>query len=1115
MERLLDRILTDGLDIDRFLIITYTRAAANELRSRIQAALQKRLSKDPSNRQLRRQLLLCPQAQIGTIHAFCSGILRENAQLCAIRPDFRQMEEREQKVLRQEVLDALMQERYRQMQPEFALLVDTLGAGRDDSALMKLVQATYDSLQSHTDPDGWASAQLAQSAFTGDAGETVWGSLLLQEGILTADYWLGQLRALLRDVEADDAMSAKCAVGVRDMIAAADGFRHAMSLGWDAAAACEPAYPRTRPSYRGIKEHPLYPRYTGVWDDCKKQLKRVREVFDANSQELSQDCAAVKPITDALLLLVRDFSAAYDAEKRQRGVLDFSDLEHLALHLLTEGGTPTELAREISQRYEEILVDEYQDCNRVQDSIFTAVSRNGQNIVMVGDVKQSIYRFRLADPTIFLRKYAAYQDEPAPGMGRRILLSENFRSDPGVLAAVNETFRNLMSPALGEMPYGDREALRPGTEKPGDPEALSVFVKEYGDGDRLTMEADAVADHVLNLLHSGMTVEGRALEPGDIAILLRSTRGRDSVFAEALGRRGISAVCLKAADSLRSRPAALWALSLLELIDNPRQDIPLITALRCPVFHFTEDRLAQIRCYDREGCFFDALTAAASTEQDCADVLLQLRDWRELSRERTVDDLLELLCVRLHLPALAEAAEAGSSADLELLADYARSFARTGAADLYSFVTQLREAESLGSGLTTAPAAGGGVIITTIHGSKGLEYPVVILADLMHQFNQQDLTAPLLCHSELGIGAWYTDRKRGIRYATLPRLAIARKLKTEALSEEMRVLYVAMTRPKQKLALFLSVPDREKARDKYAGGTLPLPAQLLEEDRCPGDWLLRLSLALEESGGWVWKHPPKAPVPAASEPEAAEPEAEEALVTEVRQRLRWRYTHMEDTMLPSKLTATTLRDTFSAVEAEDAAMPLPQQKPITRYDAGDFRPPAFLSDAEGLSPSEKGTAVHLAMQYADLRLCTTPEGAAEALRKLGELRLLTPRQLEAVSPEKLMRFVVSPIGRAMLGGNLHREFKFSLLADASELLGKGDGQVLLQGVVDCWTETGDGICLVDYKSDRVTTSSQAARAAEYAPQLRAYALALSRITGKPVIRKTLWFFATDSAVDVE
>ena len=1111
VERLLLRIAQGG-DLDRFLIITYTRAAAAELRGRILTALRERLRTEASSH-LRRQLLLLPQAKIGTIHSFCSAVLRENAQLLDIRPDFRLLEGAEERVLRKETLQDVLAGRYEDMTSGFQALVDALTGGESDRALNDVVLDTYDAVQSHPDPEGWLAEQMASTVSFEDAGETPWGRALLEKSRRVTAFWLGRMEEALDSLRGSPKAEAGYGPSLRTTLDDMEEFSLALARGWEGAAACEPIrFPPLR-GYKGVGDDPAAVRAKNRRDACRAAMEKIEGFFAEDSAAHAEDMAAVSPVTGELLALVRDFSLAYAEEKRRRGALDFSDLEHLALQLLTEEDrkTPSPLGRELSRRFDEILVDEYQDCNRVQDRIFFAVSDGGNNVTMVGDVKQSIYRFRLADPSLFLRKYDSYRDEPAPGEGKRILLPENFRSDGGILEPVNAFFSAVMSRELGELDYGEREALHPGPEAGCSEEAFRLFVTEPGPGDE--PEEEAVAGYVAWLLQSGMTVpdrEGpRPLRPGDIAILLRSAKGRDGAYAEALKGREIPAVCLKSTDDLEDRPEVGWALSLMQIIDNPRQDIPLLTALRSPVFRFDEDRLAQIRCFRRKGPYYDALKAAAETEEDCRDMLAALSRWRARSAQVPAEELLSELCAETGLRALAEAREPGSAANLDSLIAAAHDYAQNGRADLYSFIACLREArDPKKASVTARPGGGEGVTITTIHGSKGLEYPVVILADLMRRFNLRDTTRPLLVHPDLGVGVRRTDRERGITYTTLPRLAIAEQLRSESLSEELRVLYVAMTRARQHLALFCRVKDLEKARASYETGSgLPLPPEELEKAACPGAWVLTASLALGGQGPWAWRSPPSG--------ESLAPAAEEEVSGEAvdpalfRARLDWRYGRSADTRLPSKLTATSLRSSFAAVEAAEGASQLRRR----RYGPEDFPPPE-LGERKGLKPAEKGSAMHLALQYADLDRCVTSEGAAQALAELEERRLLTKQQCAAVDPEKLRAFCVSEAMEALRKGKLHREFKFSLLAPAKEFLGEGEGETLLQGVVDLWSELPEGILLLDYKTDRVTPQTQADRAKEYEPQLRAYAWALERITGKKVLRRMIWFFATGQTAEV-
>ena len=1176
VERLLDRILRDGCDVDRFLLITYTRSAAAELRSRIQEALSRALAADPKNRQLRRQLSLVGRTGISTIHSFCSSLLRENASLPGLRPDFRQMDEGEEAVLRGNVLDALLEARYGEMTPEFRLLADTMGAGVDDAALKAVTLDTYDAVQAHPDPEGWLRAQWEAPVPAGDAAETPWGALLLRSARRSTAFWLRRLRSARASLRNEEALEAAYAPSLEGSVASLEGFLAALDEGWDAACAYGGiAYPPLGRK-KGLGDHPLALETKALRKRCKERMEKVTALFETDSAGHNEDFRAVRPVTDALFRLVADFSRAYGEEKRRRGVMDYGDLEHLALRLLTDGeGNPTPTALEVSGRYEEILVDEYQDCNRVQERIFRSISREGRNITMVGDVKQSIYRFRLADPSLFLEKYALYRDEPAPGEGRRILLRENFRSDAGILRGVNQLFSRLFSKELGELEYGEAEALLPGpgaAEEPGSFELRLLETRESP----LETEAEAVALRIRRLLDEGIRVkEGsgdRPLEAGDIAILLRSARGRDRYYAAALEKRGIPSVCRKTGDSLTERREVVWALSLLQIIDNPRQDIPLIAALRSPVWGFTADRLAALRAGHREGCLYDCLADKREEDPLFARVLEDLAAFRLLAEDLPADRLLTELYARTGLCAAAEAREKGSSLWLEELSRCARDLGAAGCRGLFRFVQRLREAEEKqAGGVKTGSVLGGGVKITTIHDSKGLEYPVVILADLMRQFHREEDGSPIRIHPELGAGPLRRDLSRGIVYRTLPRLAVVEQLRREALSEELRVLYVAMTRARQKLLVFLRCRDRVTELTKLGlWAEEPIEPQALADCANMGEWIAIAALAQGQAGPWALE---AAELPQAGEeagdtaPQtsgetvSAPGEDMEALEAELRQVLAWRYPYEADTRLPSKLTATALRETVRQAEAAEGAEALvpaagapssvasgdsfPQGKPFPppspvppqrlpspggRWreapDEGDdrqapgappspLRLPSFLGETRGLSAAEKGTALHLAMQYARPENCLTREGAAAELEYLREKRFLRPEQTEAVDPGKLSAWYASPLGRRTRAAlNVHREFKFSLLAPASLLDPAGRGSTLLQGVVDCWAEEPDGLLIIDYKTDRVTRETQGARAAEYAPQLSAYAWALREITGKNVKAAYVYFFATGTAIPI-
>lgn len=1146
-------------DIDRFLIITYTKAAAGELRGKIAEELGRRLADTPRDRHLRRQTTLVYKAEIKTVHGFCSTLIRENAHLLNVSPDFRVADEGEGEVLKRRALDLVMEERYETL-PEtdaFYRLVDTLSAGRDDARLVEIVLDTHTKLQSHPYPGRWLRARLEELRVdpSADAGETPWGRLLLEDAGRQAAYWRGEMARAGGCIAGDPALAKAYGESFSETIDALDRFARALAKGWDAAAAQgDIPFPRLG-SVRNFGDKALLERIKNVRTRCKQRMGKVTGLFADGSRALLSDLAEACPVVEALFSLTEAFDAAYRREKERRILLDFADLEHLAVRALLdeETGAPTELARTLGQRYQEIMVDEYQDTNAVQDLIFTALSREGRNLFMVGDVKQSIYRFRLADPSIFLAKYRTFAPYEAakPGQPRRILLSRNFRSRKEVLEAVNFLFRNIMSTEFGEMDYTGDEALYPGAEFPqgGDCRVeLRVIDLAAPEGEdpeeeppeRAETEARYAASRIDALLREGFSVFDKDLgrlrpcAPGDIVILLRAPGAVLQYYVRALGERGIPCQAEGGEDFLASVEVTV-ALHFLALLDNARQDVPLVSVLRSPVFGFSPDALAEIRAAAPEEDFYGALEAAAGTREDCRAFLEELAALRSRAPDLRTDGLIWQLYNRFNLLGVFGALPGGEGrqANLIMLYEHARRFERAGHRGLFAFMNYVGRLRETGRGLAPPNKQGGGdaVRIMSIHKSKGLEFPVVLLMGLSKPFNRADLIKPILVHPRLGVGPRLVDPERMVEYPTLPRRAVERQLDLEMRAEELRLLYVAMTRAKEKLILCCTLPNAAAALGKLAmDSRCPMEPQVLAAAPSMAGWILPAAMArpdgaplrsaagvpLEEYGGdpgpaWdmavvdgrglagperVRRDAPAAPKPE-GEPEVAP------------QALFFRYPHRAAADLPSKLTATELKGRQLDREAAEDA-PQPFRKHV-------FHRPRFAALARGLTAAERGTALHLAMQHIRFHRTGSPEAVAAELSRMEKTGLLTPGQAKAASPEKIAALFASPLGaRLRAAGALHREFKFSILVPAEDYFPEAAGEtVLLQGVVDCWLEEPEGLAVVDFKTDRIAPGQEAERAQVYRNQLEAYGRALGELTGKPVIEKLLYFFETDTAVALE
>ena len=1152
VERLLARV-EEGADVDRFLVITYTKAAAAELRSRIVEELSDRLALRPSDGHLRRQATLVYKAGISTIHAFCAQLLRECGHLLDLDPDFRLCDEGEAGILMLRALNDVLDRRYESMEADFAQLVDTMSAGRDDARLVQIVLDIRGRTQAHPNPTVWLQEQERTFALEGvtDPLQTPWGKLLLVDAAGQAAYWRRRMEEARDLCERDANLLANYGDSVAQTAQALQQFEEAADRGWDAARALLPIPFPTVGRKKMVDDPAAVERVKAIRTACKKRLEKLEDWFADSGDDLLADLRTVYPAMRGLFALVRDFEAAYAAEKARRGLVDFSDLEHMAVKLLVgEDGQPTELARQWSTRYDEIMVDEYQDTNEVQNAIFSALSRDGTNLFMVGDVKQSIYRFRLADPTIFLGKYRSFKPYTEAGEGeeRRVILSRNFRSRPEVLEGCNDLFRAVMSVPFGEMEYSDDQALYPGAPFP--PDSTYCVELDALDGDidgeegaekvsRDLLEARFAARRIRELLDQNFSVsdgEGgtRPVRPSDMVILLRSPNTVLRHYARALGERDILWEAEGGGDFFGSTEISV-ALSLLQIVDNPRQDVPLISVLRSPVYGFSADRLAQIRAASPDTDFYAAL--AADDGEDSRAFLAELDDLRFGSGDESCHQLLWHIYDRTNLLGIFGAMEEGETrqGNLLALAELARQFEGAGHKGLFRFLTYLTRLRENGNSLTPpAPGrAGGGVRIMSIHKSKGLEFPVVLLCGLARRLNREDMSRPILFHPKLGVGPKGLDVERGIEYPTLARMAVARQLEREMMAEELRLLYVAMTRAKEKLILSVALTGGGRDLEKLAGDAGdPVDPQVLLSCQSVGQWVLLHALCRPEAGALRRAAGQDVAVPAApfgpewdirfvdggplaqttphrwaAPTQAAEQEtgAGEALA----HRLRWTYPHGAEVAIPSKLTATQLKGRALDEEAAEEA-PRPAR-------SLSFGRPRFAAEEMGLTAAQQGTALHQVLQYIDFEKAETVEGVRAEIARLVEGQYITPQQGEAVDPAPIAAFFQSDLGQQLLSSvSLRREFKFSILEPASRYYpqaGEGE-QVLFQGVVDCYYETLEGITVVDFKTDRVTKRSVAERAEHYRPQLEAYSRALEEITGRRVIRRVLWFFSLNQSVDL-
>jgi ATP-dependent helicase/nuclease subunit A len=1111
----------DAANLDEFLIITYTKAAAAELRGKIAKKLNERIAQDPQNRHLQQQLQRLYLTKISTVHSFCTDVLREYAYKLELPSDFRMADENECRQLRDMVMESLLDEAYQSVDPDFLAFVDTQGLGRTDQLVGEIIEKVYNSALCHLDSEAWLDGCVENARVTdlNDAAQITWGRYLMEDLFAYLDRQIASLEQCIRLGDCEEL--SKPVTLLRDTVFQLQHLRASQS--WDEIVSRKHINYGTLTFPKKFPDKELTERMKAVRNGCKDGLaKKLRAFADESAQvlqDLEQSTAAVRGMVD----LVRQFKNRYDTAKRHLRVMDFSDLEHRTLDLLLgkRRTGATSAAHEIGSRYREIMVDEYQDSNAVQDAIFSALTTKRNNLFMVGDVKQSIYQFRLADPGIFLEKYAAYApvEQATAGEGRKVLLSSNFRSGWAVLNASNDVFRYCMSPAVGGLYYGQEEALSEGIPHIplGEPEvefhALSTGEDTYAE------EAEYVAQQILELLggehHVRDGKELRRITADDIVILLRSPGSAGRYFKNALERRGIRCTSGGGNDLLKTREIGTLR-SLLQTISNPHQDIPLLAALMSPLFGFTADDLARIRSGNRHCSVFDALQADDSGKT--GRFLETLSQLRLDARTKTLAQLLESIFAMTNMDAIFAAMEDGEvrQANLQAFYQLAVDFENGMRRDLSQFLDHLDAFDEKGL-KTDGESASGAVTIMSIHKSKGLEFPVVFLSNLSRGFNMESLNAQVLCDKELGLGLSCVDRKNRVRYPTISRRAIGVKAKAESISEELRVLYVAMTRAKDRL--IMTYASKRLAKD-IAELALRMDLShrelLTGEVSCPGEWVLLTALQRTEAGELfalggkpenttlgdpVWRICVRETELSAAETEdrVSAPSLPKGVEEQLRQSLAFRYGYLAATMAPSKQTATQRKGRIKDEEAAEGT-----SEPVVYKRT--WRKPSFVE--KKTQSKDRGSAIHAALEHIRYDACTSEDSIRREISRMADSGFLTPEQASLVDVSMLGAFFATPMGKRLgMEKNVLREFKFSILDEGESYGAELSGEkVLLQGVVDCAIVEEDGIIVLDFKTDRVTEEDLELRVAHYRPQVEAYAQALSRIFEKEVKESYLYFF---------
>ena len=1138
---LVDRLLsylTDPVapaNIDDFLIITYTKAAAAELRIKIANKLSEKIVEDPNNRHLQRQMQRLYMTQISTVHAFCTEIIREFSYRLDISGDFRVAEENECIALQSVVLEQLLDECYENAleDPDFCAFLDTQGLGRDDRKVPELILQVYKSAICHLDPEKWLDwcVSVNDLSRVSDVSQTVWGRYLISDLHETLKLHIGALNNCI-SLSAQNGMLEKVTALLASTVAQLERLRGCGT--WDEIVAAKDIDYGKLSFPKKCEDVALTERIKAVRNACKDGIAKKLKPFSNTSEKELADLETTAQSARGLIALTRRFMDHYRKKKLSRRLLDFSDLEHITLDLLlgTKRTGPTAVAEELSHRYREVMVDEYQDSNAVQDAIFSAITNTKNNCFMVGDVKQSIYRFRLADPEIFLKKYDEYvpAELAGPGQGRKVMLSKNFRSAEPVIEAVNDVFRTCMSKSVGGLIYGEDEKLEAGKQHICGNEAEIELYAVDADEDSCEEEANFVAGRVSELLDGTHSVRDgdvfRTITPEDIVILLRSPGSSGAVYAKALAKKGIRCNFGGSIDILKTEEVQILR-GILQIIDNPLQDIPLITVLSSRVFGFSADMLAKIRSLHSGGNFYRAV--CVSEEPKAAAFIATLNKLREVARLCTLPQLLQEIFFETGIDSIYAAMQDGKmrTENLQSFCQLVSGFDAGGVKSLDRFLIHLEGLDEKGVMGAGEDASGGAVTLMSIHRSKGLEFPVVFLCGLSRRFNREDAYEQVLCDRELGLGLYCVDTQNRVRYPSVAKRAIAAKILADGLSEEMRVLYVAMTRPKDRLIMTYAARNLPDILSKMAYRMdVSDPLLMTKEVGCPGRWVLLTALRRSEAGALFQigaypdnrttnKYPWFICVVNGTDNTAAETREEpvlkqeisDALIRKLKDTLSMRYPHTAATAIPSKLTATQLKGRIKDNEAA-------QEAGEWSVHRRNWRKPSFISGSA--TGRDYGNAIHGAMQYIRYAACIDRDGICGEIDRLVRDGYISSDQAAMINVDALLHFFGTDLGKKLVAGTeVIREFKFSVLEDASVFdLGADGEKILLQGVVDCALLEDDGIVVIDFKTDSVTEETLWQKVDYYREQVGIYAAALTKIYEKPVKASYLYFFSANKIVQL-
>lgn len=1168
VERIINKIIQEKIDIDNILVVTFTNAAASEMRERILNAIYKIIDNEEANddktlNHLQRQITLLNKANICTIDSFCLDVIRNNFFEIEISPNFRIGDTAEIDLLKQEVLEKIFEEKYENHDTNFEKLIKTYTSYRDDTPLKDLILKIYTYIESNPFPLKWLNNQIEKFNITDikqDFSKTAWGEILLKHMKEEIEDGIKKLKSEERRLSVEkelEAFERVISSDIQQLEMVSSNLEN-----WDKAFLLANKVEFLKWPVSKKITNPEKDNAKSVRDKVKKNFVLKKDkIFTSNLEEANIDLQKMYEILVKLKELIIDFDEEFKKSKKEKNIVDFSDIEHLALKILIKENQgkieSSEIAKKYQEKFTEIAIDEYQDSNLVQEYILTSISR-GDNIFMVGDVKQSIYKFRQAMPDLFLSKYKTYseifQQEPSQmenfpkrtvHNGKKIKLFKNFRSRKNVLDFTNMIFENIMGQELGEIDYTEEEYLNLGANYKESNENLITEInilditeeedrkeenevpnynqediqnetqEEQEKVEDIELEAKYVAKKIRDLLDSGFQIydnkkeEFRKIEFKDIVILLRSTKNKANIFEKELTLQNIDVYSDTSSEYLESYEIQV-IMDLLKIIDNPYQDIPLVHVMLSSIGMFTDDDLLEIRLCDQYDDFYTAmLKARLSVKEELKEkieiFLEKIESFRNKNKYMDLDELIWTIYEETGFLNYVALMPNGNlrTANLKMLFERAKQYESASFKGLFNFINFI-ERIKIGSGdLGAAKLIGENenvVRIMSIHKSKGLEFPVVFLSGTGLSFNMLDLNADILLHQDLGIGVKYIDYDKQIKYDTFSKIALKEKLLEENLSEEMRILYVALTRAKEKIYITGIKKDFDKNKEKMQelvdiynlenGKISPI---LLKKYKKYIDWILLVYLYNTEKSKEIMninilkkqeilkdlKVEEKQEIDIFKLLEEKSKDIKEAEIIALKNELTFEYKYKELIKMPTKESVTNIvhnnigKEKYYLEKEEEEIKDIEQLEDDEQEEKNlEFPKPKFLigTKEEKITSAKKGTLVHLCMKNLEFGKDYNLEDVKKLIEKLRVEEIITQKEQEAINPYVILKFTKSNIWQELKEAKeYHKEEPFYINVPANKVMDTEEKEnILVQGIIDLYyINKDDELILLDYKTDFV------------------------------------------------